>query len=88
MGEFMTATGGQALTINALTVWVCWYLGYGTDTYLPWSLVLLQWTSNWITWNAGVFRGALGFHRLKGLQRQQAEALFNSLDTNNKDTGS
>jgi len=80
MGEFIMGTMTQSLVINALTVWVCWYLGYGADTYLPWSLVLLQWTSNWIAYQSGLFRGALGFHRLPERDKARAIELFNSIE--------
>ena len=85
MLEFILGTGSQTLVINSLTIWVCWYLGYGTDTYLPWCLVVLQWTGNWINYQAGLFRGALGFYRLPEAQKARAIELFNRLDNEPED---
>ena len=75
MGRWM-----QRLVINSLIVYICWHMGYDTNSSIPWAILILTMLSEWLSWQQGLFQGALGYSRLDPEAQARARALFKRLE--------
>ena len=83
--EFLTGNTLQRIAITASMYLLCWTIGVDYDSLTPWLIILLYWAGSWLAYNEGVFRGALGFHRLPEQEKARAIDLFNRLEKDNKE---
>jgi hypothetical protein len=51
---------------------------------VPWLIVLLYWTGEFLAWQDGVFQGAYGFHKMPEADKAKAIQLFQQLEKDSK----
>ena len=78
--EFVLGRWMQRFVINCLIIYICWRMGYDTDSSIPWAILILTQLSDWLSWQHGLFQGALGFSRLSPEQQARATKLFKQLE--------
>jgi len=78
--EFLTGNLAQRMAISASMYALCWSMGVTQESLTPWLIIILYWAGSWLAYNEGVFRGALGFHRLPERDKARAIELFNSIE--------
>lgn len=84
--DFLTGRWLQRVVCSGILIWICWRLGYDNDSYLPWIIVLLTWTQEYLAWQDGVVLGAKNWDKLPEATKRKARELFNRLDNDKKDT--
>jgi hypothetical protein len=73
---WITSNRLQRAVSSGIMVWVCYSLGVDLDSYLPWIIVLLAWTMEWLAWNEGVIRGAAGWDRMPESTREKLRKMY------------
>ena len=83
--DFLTGRAAQRMAISACMFWICYSVGQGTDSYVPWLIILLYWTGEFLAWQDGVFQGAYGFHKMAEVDKAKAIKLFQQLEKDSKE---